>query len=60
MLQVDEWAEFQAPPNVGVLIKVLRQELDAVLAAKITNPGLDVHSNKCVSVIMSLLATDGF
>jgi ATP-dependent RNA helicase DHX57 len=45
---------------VGVLIKVLRQELDAVLAAKITNPGLDVHSNKCVSVIMSLLATDGF
>ncbi len=42
-VQVDEWAEFQAPPNVGVMIKVLRSELDSVLAAKINNPGACVR-----------------
>ncbi len=58
--QMDDQASFSAPAFIGVLIRELRQELDAVLARKIREPGYDMTADETVSVVMQLLSTDGF
>ena len=60
MLTIDAWAELKASPHVGVLVKLLRQELSALLARKISNPALELTADKAVQATMQLLAMDGF
>lgn len=60
IISVDGWAEFKAPASIGILVKGLRAELDAVLAAKIRDPGLELSNSKAAAAVMELLSTDGF
>jgi|LauGreSBDMM110SN_4_FD.fasta_scaffold19309_1 ATP-dependent RNA helicase DHX57 len=60
LLSVDGWAEFKAPASVGVLVKGLRDEVDAVLAAKIRDPGLELSESRAAGACMELLSSDGF
>ena len=60
LLSVDGWAEFKAPASVGVLVKGLRAELDAVLAAKIRDPDFELSVSKAAAACMELLSSDGF
>ena len=40
---LDKWITFTAPPRVAVLFKEMRHKLDALLAAKVADPGLDLQ-----------------
>ena len=60
LMSVDGWAEFKAPSSVGVLVKGLRAELDAILAAKIRDPGLELSDSRAAAAVMELLSSDGF
>jgi uncharacterized heparinase superfamily protein len=57
---VDDQASFTASPAIGALIRTLRTELNRVLARKILEPGFEMSRDPVVSVVMQLLATDGF
>ena len=48
------------PASVGTLVKQLRGELDRVLADKVSQPGLELTTNRAVEAVMQLLSTDGF
>ena len=58
-LLVDGWMYFSAPTRVGVLIRELRREMDALLSAKINDPHLDISGSPVVSVICRLLIQNG-
>ncbi|GMH41213.1 hypothetical protein BSKO_09123 [Bryopsis sp. KO-2023] len=60
ILSLDKWANFNAPPKVGVLIKELRAGMGALLNKKIDDPELDLSKSGVVRAVMKLLETDGF
>ncbi len=60
LLSVGGWADFKAPASVGVLVKGLRSELDAILAAKIRDPTLELADSRAAQACMELLSSDGF
>ncbi len=60
VISVDRRADFKAPAKVGALIKGLRAELDAVLAAKVRDPSLELSDCRAASICMQLLELDGF
>jgi hypothetical protein len=35
VISVDEWIKFRAPPEIGVLVRELRRELDELLLRKV-------------------------
>ncbi|GAX74060.1 hypothetical protein CEUSTIGMA_g1510.t1 [Chlamydomonas eustigma] len=60
LISVDDWIQFKAPASVGVLVRGVRAELDALLSKKIASPGLELSESKVATVVMDLLSTDGF
>jgi hypothetical protein len=59
-LTVDGWIKFVAVARIGVLVKALRAELDALLKRKIEDPSWDCHSGGGVmGAIEMLLLSDG-
>jgi ATP-dependent RNA helicase DHX57 len=60
IISVDEWIQFKAPASVGVLVRGVRVELDAMLSKKISCPSLELSESKVATVVMDLLSTDGF
>ena len=57
---VDDWAEFQAPGKIAVLIRELQAEVDRVLEAKVGDPGLEVQRSPVVEALLAILGSDGF
>ena len=57
---VDDWAEFQAPGKIAVLICELQAEVDRVLEAKVGDPGLEVQRSPVVEALLAILGSDGF
>lgn len=60
LLRVDKWMVFRSPASIGALVRRLREQVDAALADKLSNPALQLTENKAVEAIMQLLSTDGF
>lgn len=58
-LVLDDWVHFTAPARIGVLVRELRRELEAVLQAKIETPSLDISSSPVIEAILLLLRTNG-
>ena len=56
---VDNWLSFRAPGRVAVLVSELRQRLDALLAAKITDASFDLVGDPCMDAIARLVESDG-
>jgi HrpA-like RNA helicase len=54
------WVRLRAEPRVGVLAKALRAALDALLAAKISDPALDISASPLVDAITRLLVHNGY
>jgi hypothetical protein len=59
LVLVDKWIRFAAQARVGVLVKALREELDALLSQKVEFPDLDVHETRLFVAIEELLQSDG-
>lgn len=59
-LLVDEWVEFVANERVGAMVRAVRGRLDALLAAKIADPLMDVSDAQAVAVAQALIAGDGY
>lgn len=59
-VSLDRWITFAAPPKVAVLFKEIRGQLDALLAAKIAQPGLDLRQAgfRVLDAICQLLTTE--
>ena len=57
---VDGWMYFDAPARVGVLIRELRRELDALLERKIENPLLDIGASPLIDAMMAMLQSSGY
>jgi ATP-dependent RNA helicase DHX57 len=53
------WVTFRAEPRVGVLAKGLRQALARLLAAKISDPQIDISSHPVIEAIARLLIYNG-
>jgi HrpA-like RNA helicase len=53
------WVTFRAEPRVAVLAKGLRQALARLLAAKISNPQIDICSHPVIEAIAHLLKSNG-
>jgi len=53
------WVTFRAEPRVAVLAKGLRQALARLLAAKISNPQIDISSHPVIEAIALLLKSNG-
>lgn len=60
LLMLDGWAKFKAPARIGVLVRELRGAIDALLASKVEQPGLQLTGHRAVDALHALLATDGF
>lgn len=50
----------QASPQVGVMVRELRGEMDRLLGAKIAAPDMELGGSKLVEAVEGLLSTDGF
>ncbi|GIL84569.1 hypothetical protein Vretifemale_13233, partial [Volvox reticuliferus] len=59
-LWVDGWAEFKASAQVGVMVRQLRDEMDRLLGAKISDPELPLEADPLVVAVEQLLSSDGF
>jgi ATP-dependent RNA helicase DHX57 len=59
LLVLDGWLELRAPARIGVLVKEVRQALDALLAMKIEDPSLDISANPLLELVVALIARDG-
>lgn len=58
---VDDWAKFEAPARIGVLVRELRTRVDEALGTKLANPdGSDLGSEKLCEALCALLDSDGF
>ena len=61
ILTLPAWkAVFHVHPKVGVMIKMLRKEVENILAYRIQNPEADTREDPIIASVMSLLETDGF
>lgn len=60
VLAVDEWVKFDAPGRISVLVRELREEVNAMLSQKISRPSFDLADSQVVDVLCTLLTTDGF
>ncbi|KAL8740047.1 MAG: hypothetical protein Q9184_008537, partial [Pyrenodesmia sp. 2 TL-2023] len=58
-LVVDGWLRLRGWARIGVLVGRLRMMLDAVLARKIEDPGIDVTGSEVVGVVRRLVELDG-
>ena len=59
LVRVDDWATFQAPARIGVLVKELRARVDELLAERINHPSADLTSTPVVRALLELLASEG-
>ena len=59
-LSLDDWAEFEAPPKVAVLVRELRAGVDRLLASKVENPAMDLSQSAAVKALLALISSDGF
>ena len=58
-LLVDGWLRLRGWARIGVLVSRLRGMLDAVLARKVEEPGLDVSGGEVVGLVRGLVERDG-
>ncbi|KAI4230567.1 MAG: hypothetical protein LQ352_008436, partial [Teloschistes flavicans] len=58
-LVVDGWLRLRGWARIGVLVGRLRGMLDAVLAQKIEDPGMDITKSEVVGVVRKLVELDG-
>ena len=56
---LDGWVYFTAPARVGLLVRELRREMEALLLDKIARPSLDLAASPVIEAILLLLRTDG-
>ena len=59
LVKVDDWATFQAPARIGVLVKELRQRVDQLLLDRINHPSAHLASTPIVRALLELLASEG-
>lgn len=59
IVRVDDWATFQAPARIGVLIKELRARVDQLLLDRINHPSATLASTPVVRALLELLASEG-
>ncbi|GLD97024.1 hypothetical protein PINS_up005707 [Pythium insidiosum] len=59
LLVLDGWIRFQAVARIGVLIKAMRRQLDALLTRKIADPTLDISRSELVTAMSHLLKSEG-
>ncbi|KAJ0411570.1 hypothetical protein ATCC90586_004220 [Pythium insidiosum] len=59
LLVLDGWIRFQAVARIGVLIKAMRRQLDALLTRKIADPALDISQSELVTAMSHLLKSEG-
>jgi len=59
IVRVDDWATFQAPARIGVLIKELRARVDQLLLDRINHPSAALASTPVVRALLELLASEG-
>mmetsp|Transcript_34742 Transcript_34742/g.64848 ORF Transcript_34742/g.64848 Transcript_34742/m.64848 type:complete len:1105 (-) Transcript_34742:639-3953(-) len=58
-LVLDGWVHFNAPARVGLLVRELRRETEALLRDKIARPSLDLTRSPVVDAILLLLRSNG-
>lgn len=56
-ITVDDWITYSAPARIGVLAKMIRQELDTLLQRKIARPSLDISNSAVTAAIVQLLTS---
>lgn len=56
---VDGWIEFKAPARIAVLVRGLRQELDALFLAKANDPSVDIACHQVSQAMLALITTSG-
>ena len=59
LVTVDDWATFQAPARIGVLVKELRARVDQLLLDRINHPTAALASTPVVRALLELLASEG-
>ena len=59
VVRVDDWATFQAPARIGVLVKELRARVDKLLLDRINHPSAALASTPIVRALLELLASEG-
>ena len=52
LVKVDDWATFQAPARIGVLVKELRQRVDQLLLDRINHPSAHLASTPIVRALL--------
>jgi len=60
LITVDDWARFQAPARVAVLVRELQTQTMAVFQRKIADPSVHMHRSRIVDALLQILSTDGF
>ena len=50
---------FSAPGRIAALVGAIRASLDAVLAAKLSNPSYDLSESSALRLATELLESDG-
>lgn len=61
LLTLPSWkATFQVHPKVGVMIKMLRKQVENILALRIEQPEVQLSDHPAIAAVMALLETDGF
>ena len=55
----EDWCRFSAAPRVGALVGAMRSKLDALLALKVSQPGLAINQDPAAAAIVRLLVTEG-
>jgi hypothetical protein len=58
-LVLDGWVRFTAPARVGLLVRELRGELEALLREKEARPALDLAASPVIQAVLLLLRTNG-
>lgn len=56
---MDGWLRMRGWARIGVLVSRLRSMLDAVLARKIEDPGMDLSGDEVVGVVRRLVEKNG-
>ena len=59
LVKVDDWATFQAPARIGVLVKELRRRVDRLLLERIDRPAPRLAATPIVRALIELLASEG-
>ncbi|XP_071942254.1 ATP-dependent RNA helicase dhx29-like [Antedon mediterranea] len=58
IVSVDGWIQFKAFAKTAVIFKQLRELLDVILIKKLQNPQYDIHNEKIIQLLISLIQAE--